>query len=412
MPADDPRLRADVERGRRAPGHQGRHPRLAATPASTRPSSTTARPTAPSTRPPWARCPTSASWPRRPRSTARTTRPSRSPPTAPSASSTRTATVLMEHTVEAGDIWRACQAKDAPIRDWVKLAVTRARATGAPAVFWLDDEPGPRRPAHREGARRTCPSTTPTGLTIEIMAPAEATAVLARAHPPRRGHHLGHRQRAARLPHRPVPDPRGRHQRQDALDRAADERRRPVRDRRRRLGPEARAAVRQGEPPPLGLARRVPRAGRVARAPRRHRRQRTGPSSWPTRSTRPPARCSTRASRRRARSARSTTAAATSTSPCYWAEELAAQTDDAEVAALFAPIAEALRSNEATIVAELDGVQGEPGRHRRLLLPRPRQGRRPPCARAPRSTASSTVWPPRSETGHDHGRAPRLVLRP
>ena len=41
--------------------------------------------------------------------------------------------------VEPGDIWRACQTKDAPIRDWVKLAVTRARATGAPAIFWLDE---------------------------------------------------------------------------------------------------------------------------------------------------------------------------------------------------------------------------------------------------------------------------------
>ncbi|MBW8750758.1 MAG: NADP-dependent isocitrate dehydrogenase [Propionibacteriales bacterium] len=47
--------------------------------------------------------------------------------------------VLLEHDVEAGDIWRACQTKDVPIRDWVKLAVTRARATGAPAVFWLDE---------------------------------------------------------------------------------------------------------------------------------------------------------------------------------------------------------------------------------------------------------------------------------
>ncbi|MCK6480404.1 MAG: NADP-dependent isocitrate dehydrogenase [Planctomycetaceae bacterium] len=46
--------------------------------------------------------------------------------------------VLMEHRVEAGDVWRACQTKDAPVRDWVKLAVTRARASGAPAVFWLD----------------------------------------------------------------------------------------------------------------------------------------------------------------------------------------------------------------------------------------------------------------------------------
>jgi isocitrate dehydrogenase len=48
--------------------------------------------------------------------------------------------VLIEHAVEQGDIWRACQVKDAPIRDWVKLAVTRARITGAPAVFWLNRE--------------------------------------------------------------------------------------------------------------------------------------------------------------------------------------------------------------------------------------------------------------------------------
>ena len=47
---------------------------------------------------------------------------------------------LLSHEVEAGDIWRACQTKDEPIRDWVKLAVTRARATGAPAVFWLDEQ--------------------------------------------------------------------------------------------------------------------------------------------------------------------------------------------------------------------------------------------------------------------------------
>ena len=48
--------------------------------------------------------------------------------------------VLLENTVEEGDIWRACQTKDAPIQDWVKLAVKRARATGDPAVFWLDEE--------------------------------------------------------------------------------------------------------------------------------------------------------------------------------------------------------------------------------------------------------------------------------
>ena len=51
--------------------------------------------------------------------------------------------VLMQHTVEEGDIWRGCQAKDLPIQDWVKLAVTRARLTGTPAVFWLDNKRGP-----------------------------------------------------------------------------------------------------------------------------------------------------------------------------------------------------------------------------------------------------------------------------
>jgi len=47
--------------------------------------------------------------------------------------------VVMEHSVEAGDIWRMCQVKDAPIRNWVELAVSRARATGWPAIFWLDE---------------------------------------------------------------------------------------------------------------------------------------------------------------------------------------------------------------------------------------------------------------------------------
>lgn len=48
--------------------------------------------------------------------------------------------VLIEHDVDAGDIWRACQTKDAPVQDWVKLAVNRARATGVPAIFWLNDK--------------------------------------------------------------------------------------------------------------------------------------------------------------------------------------------------------------------------------------------------------------------------------
>jgi isocitrate dehydrogenase len=82
---------------------------------------------------------------------------------------------LIEHTVEPGDIWRACQTKDEPIRDWVKLAVTRARATGDPAVFWLDETR-----AHDANliakVNEYLPEHDTDGLTIEIMAPADATA--------------------------------------------------------------------------------------------------------------------------------------------------------------------------------------------------------------------------------------------
>ncbi len=82
--------------------------------------------------------------------------------------------VLMEHTVQPGDIWRACQTKDEPIRDWVKLAVTRARATGAPAVFWLDETRAHDRNLIAK-VREYLTEHDTDGLTIEIMAPAEAT---------------------------------------------------------------------------------------------------------------------------------------------------------------------------------------------------------------------------------------------
>ncbi|MBP7142101.1 MAG: NADP-dependent isocitrate dehydrogenase [Opitutaceae bacterium] len=81
--------------------------------------------------------------------------------------------VLLEHPVEDGDIWRACQTKDAAIQDWVKLAVNRARATHTPAVFWLDS-----RRAHDAqliAKVRTCLVSHDTaGLDIRILAPAEA----------------------------------------------------------------------------------------------------------------------------------------------------------------------------------------------------------------------------------------------
>jgi len=81
---------------------------------------------------------------------------------------------LIEHTVEPGDIWRACQTKDAPIRDWVRLAVSRARATGAPAVFWLNADRS-HDAALIEKVNDYLPDHDTTGLEIKIMAPVEAT---------------------------------------------------------------------------------------------------------------------------------------------------------------------------------------------------------------------------------------------
>ncbi|WP_181767644.1 NADP-dependent isocitrate dehydrogenase [Streptomyces albidus (ex Kaewkla and Franco 2022)] len=83
---------------------------------------------------------------------------------------------VLEQTVSTGDIFRMCQTKDAPIRDWVKLAVTRARATGDPAVFWLDEDR-----AHDANliakVRQYLPEHDTEGLRIEIMSPADAMAL-------------------------------------------------------------------------------------------------------------------------------------------------------------------------------------------------------------------------------------------
>jgi isocitrate dehydrogenase len=86
---------------------------------------------------------------------------------------------LLEHSVGAGDIWRACQTKDVAIRDWVKLAVTRARATGAPAVFWLDEARAHDRnliTKVREYLADAGLVGDTHGLRIEIMSPVDAMA--------------------------------------------------------------------------------------------------------------------------------------------------------------------------------------------------------------------------------------------
>jgi isocitrate dehydrogenase len=88
--------------------------------------------------------------------------------------------VIMEHGVEVGDIWRMCQTKDLPIRDWVKLAVYRARQTGSPAIFWLDEN---RAHDHNliEKVALYLKDHDTNGLDIRVLAPAQAmSATLAR----------------------------------------------------------------------------------------------------------------------------------------------------------------------------------------------------------------------------------------
>ncbi|MCB1649248.1 MAG: NADP-dependent isocitrate dehydrogenase [Pseudomonadales bacterium] len=82
-------------------------------------------------------------------------------------------TLVFEHNVEEGDIWRMCQTKDLPIQDWVKLAVTRARATGTPAVFWLDEQRAHDLQLIKK-VKEYLPQHDTTGLEILIKSPVEA----------------------------------------------------------------------------------------------------------------------------------------------------------------------------------------------------------------------------------------------
>jgi len=84
--------------------------------------------------------------------------------------------ILLSHEVEAGDIWRMCQTKDVAIRDWVKLAVTRARATGAKTIFWLDENRAHDRNLIAK-VNQYLPDHDTDGLDIEVLSPVEATRV-------------------------------------------------------------------------------------------------------------------------------------------------------------------------------------------------------------------------------------------
>ena len=267
-------------------------------------------------------------------------------------------TVVLEHQVEKGDIWRACQAKDEPIRDWVKLAVTRARATGAPAVFWLDEHR-----AHDaqliDKVNAYLPEHDTDGLTIEIMAPAEATAyALERM---RRG--------------------------EDTISVTGN----VLRDYLTDLFPilEVGTSAKMLSIVPLMNGGGLFETGAGGSAPK-HVQQfvKEGHLRWDSLGEFLAMAASlehlaTAGGNARAQILADALDKATGTlldenkSPSrkvgqidnrgshyylalYWAQELAAQTADADVAQLFAPIAEALASNESTIVAELDGAQGKP----------------------------------------------------
>ena len=190
-----------------------------------------------------------------------------------------TGEVLLTQNVEEGDIWRMPVMTDAAIRDWVKLAVTRARVSGMTVVFWLDTE-RPHEVELRKKVKAYLEGPRHRGPADPDHAAGMGHAVHAGARDPRAGHHRRDRKHPARLPHRPVPDPGTGHQREDAVHRAVDGRRRHVRDGRRRFSAEACAPAGRREPPAVGFARRIPRSGRLLRGLGKQDRQQASRAAW------------------------------------------------------------------------------------------------------------------------------------
>jgi isocitrate dehydrogenase len=265
---------------------------------------------------------------------------------------------LIEHEVAAGDIWRACQTKDAAIQDWVRLAVSRARATGAPAVFWLDET----RAHDAELLKKVRPALEALdtdGLQLEILDVAQATRfTLARA---RRGEdtisvtgnvlrdyltdlfpilELG--TSAKMLSIVPLMDGGGMFE-TGAGGSAPKHVQQFVREGHLRwdsLGEFLALAVsfellaeKNGNPRAKVLADTLDRAtGRVLE-------ERRSPSR--------------RVGELDNRGSHFYLA-------LYWAQELAAQSDDAELARRFGPLAQRLGEEEQTIISELEAAQGQP----------------------------------------------------
>ena len=130
--------------------------------------------------------------------------------------------VLLEQEVEPGDIWRMCEVKDAPIQDWVKLAVKRARATDAPAIFWLD-----KNRAHDtqliKKVNRYLKDHNTSGLDIQILNPVEATLYTLKRVKEGKENHIGYRKCIKGLFDRPLPYFGIGNQRKNAFYRSFDE---------------------------------------------------------------------------------------------------------------------------------------------------------------------------------------------
>ncbi len=267
-------------------------------------------------------------------------------------------TVLVEHQVAPGDIWRACQTKDLPIRDWVKLAVNRARASKMPAVFWLDE--GRSHDATLIGKVKEYLKDHDTeGLQLEIMSPEKATAfTLERL---RKG--------------------------EDTISVSGN----VLRDYLTDLFPilELGTSAKMLSVVPLMNGGGLFETGAGGSAPK-HVQQllKENHLRWDSLGEFLALAVSfehlaTTTGNARAQVLADTLDRATGTfllenkSPSrrvgeldnrgshyylarYWAEELASQTEDAELAASFSAVAEALTSNEETIVGELAAVQGSP----------------------------------------------------
>ncbi|MDT7840411.1 NADP-dependent isocitrate dehydrogenase [Streptomyces justiciae] len=266
--------------------------------------------------------------------------------------------VLIEQPVGAGDIFRACQTKDAPIRDWVKLAVTRARATGDPAVFWLDEDRG-HDAVIIEKVKQYLPEHDTEGLDIKILSPVEATKLSIERI--RRG--------------------------ENTISVTGN----VLRDYLTDLFPilELGTSAKMLSVVPLMAGGGLFETGAGGSAPK-HVQQLVKENylRWDSLGeffALVPSleQYATATNNPKAKVLADTLDRATATflnedkSPTrrvggidnrgshfflslYWAQELAAQTDDADLAKAFAPLAETLAANEQTIVDELNAVQGEP----------------------------------------------------